>query len=242
VFLTHFHGDHIHGFPFFAPAYDPEFRLRIIGPSQENVDVESLLRGQMGPVYFPIPYDALSANITFHHLEEGQGTAGEGPDPGPNQGHKATWEHEGVRMHSLRVRHTSFTVGYRVEAFGHSVVFVPDNELVGGEYPLPGGWYNQMVKFTSGADLLVHDAMYTSEEYRTREGWGHSTFSQTLELAERAGVKKLHLFHHAPERTDRELATIVRRLREAVGVKGLALEVDAAIEGATTTIGSLGLF
>lgn len=219
VFLTHFHWDHIHGFPFFSPAYDPDFDLRIVGPAQEGMDMESLLRGQMGPMYFPIPYDALSANISFEHLNEG------------------CWEHDGVQMTSIRVRHTSFTVGYRVNAFGHSVVFIPDNELIGGDYPIPPGWRDALLEFVSGADLLLHDAMFTTEEYSAREGWGHSTFSQALELAERGGVKALHFFHHAPGRSDEELDRIVQRFREDIRERGSALDLNAAAEGSSIIIG-----
>jgi len=219
IFLSHFHWDHIHGFPFFAPAYNPNFELRIIAPAQEGIDIESLLRKHMGPVHFPIPYDALSADITFHHLNEG------------------SWEHEGVLMRSMRVRHTSFTVGYRVEAYGCAVVFIPDNELVGGSYSTPPEWAGKLEEFVSEADLLLHDAMFTTEEYSSREGWGHSTFSQAMELAERARVKQLQFFHHAPSRSDTELDRIVQHFREEVGVRGLDMEVNAAAEGAPVTIG-----
>lgn len=213
IFLTHFHWDHIQGFPFFAPVYNPEFDLRIVGPEQEGMDVESLFAGQMGPVYFPIPYEALSANLAFDHLNEG------------------VWEQDGIRMRAMRMRHPSYTVGYRVEAFGRSVVFIPDNELVGGAFPTPGGWREKLEKFVEGADILIHDAMYTDEEYPQKAGWGHSTFSQTLELAERAEVKQVFFFHHAPERSDAELNLILRDLRNEVGERGLDLGVHAAFEG-----------
>ena len=117
-----------------------------------------------------------------------------------------------VRVRSMRVRHSSVTVGYRVEAFGSSVVFIPDNELVGGDYPTPTDWMDRLVAFVSGADLLIHDTTFTEEEYLTREGWGHSTFSQSFALAERAGVKQLQFFHHSPHRSDQELDRIVQAL------------------------------
>ena len=213
IFLTHFHWDHIQGFPFFGPVYDPEFNLSIVGPMQENMDVESLFAGQMGPVYFPIPYEALSASLTFDHLKEG------------------TWEHNGLRMRAMRMRHPSNTVGYRVESQGKSVVFIPDNELVGGDFPTPAGWRNALEEFASGADILFHDAMFTDEEYANLEGWGHSTFSQTLELAERAGVKQVFFFHHAPRRSDAELNQILDHFRKQVAERGLDLGVHAAFEG-----------
>jgi phosphoribosyl 1,2-cyclic phosphodiesterase len=213
IFLTHFHWDHIQGFPFFEPVYNPEFDLKIVGPEQDGMDVETLFAGQMGPVYFPIPYEALSANLTFDHLNEG------------------VWEQDGIRMRAMRMRHPSYTVGYRVEAFGRSVVFIPDNELVGGTFPTPPKWREKLNEFVAGADVMFHDAMFTQEEYPRREGWGHSTFTQTLELAEQAGVKKVFFFHHAPERSDAELNQILDTYRTEVGERGLDLGVHAAFEG-----------
>ena len=117
-----------------------------------------------------------------------------------------------------------------MEAGGRSIVFVPDNELKGGEYPVSSGWEEEFLAFVSGADLLIHDATFTTQEYVKAEGWGHSTFQQTLDLAERAGVSTLHFFHHSPRRSDDELEAIVRKMGEDVAARGSSLEVDAAAE------------
>jgi phosphoribosyl 1,2-cyclic phosphodiesterase len=212
IFLTHFHWDHVQGFPFFTPAYDPEFKLRIFGPTQDGLDLETLIRKQMGPISFPIPFESLTADLAFHPMNGGSWAGGE------------------VQVHALRVRHTCFTVGYRVEAFGRSVVFVPDNELKGGNYPVGTGWEEAFLAFVSGADLLIHDSTYTDQEYSAKEGWGHSTFRQSMDLAERAGVSTLHFFHHSPHRSDDELDVIVKEMKDEVAASGLGLEVEAAAE------------
>jgi phosphoribosyl 1,2-cyclic phosphodiesterase len=214
IFLTHFHWDHIQGFPFFGPMYRREAHLRVVGPMQENLEIKSLFAGQMGPIYFPVPFEAVAAHMTFEHLNEG------------------TWQADGFTVSAMRVRHPSFTVGYRLSAGGRSFCYIPDNELVGGDYPVGRGWREQLVRFCGDADLLVHDAMFTEEEYAAnRKGWGHSTFKQSLDLAAEAGVKRLMFFHHAPERTDAALSEIVDRRREEAAARKLALEVDAADEG-----------
>lgn len=218
IFLTHFHWDHIQGFPFFAPVYNSEFRLRIVAPEQDGAGVEALFAGQMGPIYFPIPYEALSASLFFEHLNEG------------------SWEEDGIRLRAMRMRHPSFTVGYRAEVSGKVVVFIPDNELVGGSFPTARGWREKLGDFVAGADLLIHDAMFTDEEYRRRNGWGHSTFQQVLELALETGVKDLFFFHHAPERSDQELNQILARFRDQVREWGWALGVHAAFEGKQVAI------
>jgi len=213
VFLTHFHWDHIQGFPFFMPLYNPDAWLRIIGPRQFDVDVQTLFAGQMGPIYFPIPFEALSARKTFSHMNED------------------TWAEGGITVSAMRVRHASFCLGYRIDYGESSIAYVPDNELEGSDPELGPDWRKRFVEFIGGTDVLIHDSMFTEEEYSTKTGWGHSTFRQSLNLADEAGVKKLLFFHHAPHRTDRELSDIVARARESVASEGKSFEVDAAAEG-----------
>jgi phosphoribosyl 1,2-cyclic phosphodiesterase len=213
LFLTHFHWDHIQGLPFFAPMYDPDFDLRIVGPEQDGSGADTLLAGQMGPNYFPLPYERFRASLSFQNLREG------------------FWEDAGIRVRAFRVRHPSFTVGYRIEAKGRAVAFIPDNELRGGPWSVPATWADDMEAFVADTDLLIHDSMFTDEEYVRKEGWGHSTFTQTLELAERAGVKKACFFHHAPFRSDEALSAILLDLRREVEERGSTLGVEAASEG-----------
>lgn len=213
LFLTHFHWDHIQGIPFFAPLYSPESLIRVHGANQGDLDIQSLIAGQMGPVYFPIPFEALSAQMQFEALNG---------DP---------WVRDDVEVHSLRVRHPSHTLGYRVNARDASVAYVPDNELKGGKYAVDDGFYARIVEFLQGTDILFHDAMFTDGEYTRREGWGHSTFAQAVKLAEDAGVRRLHFFHHAPERTDSDLVRILDELRADLERRGSTLELDMAAEG-----------
>src|SRR6185503_19891925 len=112
---------------------------------------------QMGPIYFPVPFEAISAQMTFDHLHEGAWTGG------------------GVNVSTLRFCHPSFAVGCRLTSAGRSLCYIPDNELVGGAWNLVRDWRQRLVRFCGGTDLLVHDAMFTEEEYASRQGWGHST-------------------------------------------------------------------
>ena len=184
VFLTHFHWDHIQGFPFFLPLYDSDASLRVVGPNQEGADIEELFATQMASINFPVPYTALSAKKEFSRLNGG------------------AWEEDGFHVHAMRLRHPSFTVGHRIEYGGVSLAYLPDNELAGEGYDVGEGWRRRLVDFLGDVDVLIHDAMYTEEEYGSKKHWGHSTFSQTVELAHEAGAKKVLFFHHDPCRTD----------------------------------------
>ena len=214
LFVTHFHWDHIQGIPFFAPLHAEDSFIRIHAARQGELDIETLLKGQMGPVYFPVPYEALAADLSFQHL------SGE------------SWHDNGTEVSAYRVRHAAHTYGYRIQAGDAAVGYVPDNELVGSSYPVDGpDWYEGLVEWLAGVDVLFHDAMFTEEEYPGVEGWGHSTFTQAVKLAEDAGVKRLYFFHHAPERTDAELLAILDGMREQVDRRGSGLELGVAAEG-----------
>ncbi|HEX6749356.1 MAG TPA: MBL fold metallo-hydrolase [Longimicrobium sp.] len=215
LFITHYHWDHIQGFPFLPQLHHPGTHLCIHGPRQGDVPVDRAFAGQMTPLYFPVPLSDVPATVEF--------AAADG----------APWSEGGVEVTAFRVRHPGVTLGYRVSAGGASVIYVPDDEL-GDADPR---WYAGMVEFARGADLLVHDAMYTDAEYARFRGWGHSGAGQAVRLAEDAGVRKLALFHHAPDRTDDEVERMAGELRDELQARGSPLVLSAAAEGEEIALG-----
>jgi phosphoribosyl 1,2-cyclic phosphodiesterase len=213
LLLSHTHWDHIQGLPFFKPLSDRHTVVRIHGARQDATALGAILERQMDPAVFPVPLTALAARIEVHEIGEG------------------TFGLPGFRVTALRLRHPGTTLGYRLDAgSGGSVAYLTDNELgMTAHYPLPRDWRARLVAQLRGVDTLIHDAMYPDDFVETRAGWGHSSPVQCVALAQEAGVRRVVLFHHEPERDDDALDALLVQARSAAG--GGPLLVDLAREG-----------
>ena len=211
LLLTHTHWDHIQGFPFFVPALIPGNHVSVYGNVEGEGGVAGALEGQMAHRYFPIALGQMAARLDFHDLEHG--------------------EHEvaGVRLTVAPLFHSSVTVGYRVEAQGRCVVYLTDAEprRVDDKIVIDP----VMLGLAAGADVLIHDAQYTDEEYPGKIGWGHSPTRYVVDVAAAAGVKRLVLFHHDPMSSDARLDAMLQTAREHAAAIGAAMDIDCAAEG-----------
>jgi phosphoribosyl 1,2-cyclic phosphodiesterase len=202
--FTHAHWDHIMGFPFFRPLYSKKTNIRLHRCPFHNKFVESILPTVMAPPNFPVKYTDIIAQMSY------------------SETCSLEFEVGSVNVVPVALNHPNGGSGYKFIEDGKTFVFLTDNEL---GYVHPGGLtFEDYLEFSSGADLLIHDAEYTPEEYKTYRDWGHSDYTDTLDLAQKAAVKKLGLFHLNQERTDKEMDQIVKNCRRRVTANGSNLD------------------
>ncbi len=222
IFLTHAHWDHIQGIPFFAPIFQRGNHFTIWGSKAMEGSVDRVVRDQMSPVVFPVSFEELDARIDFSSIAAGERRSG-----------------RGYEVQAFEVQHPGGALGYRFRTPGsdHSIVYVSDNEVGAPEkYKDAPRWRQEFLDFVRGATVLVHDTMYTTEEYDHHRGWGHSTYRDAVDAALEAGVGTLVLFHHEPRRSDDELDQRIDECRSLVRSRGGALQVLGAAEGMTLTV------
>jgi len=198
--FTHAHWDHLMGFPFFKPLYFKESTIRMHRCPFHSKFVETILSKVMAPPNFPVKYSDVTAQLSY-------------PEACPTE-----FEIGSVRVVPIALSHPNGGSGYKFIEDGKTFVFLTDNEL---GYIHPGGLpFEDYLDFSSGADLLLHDAEYAPEEYQTFIDWGHSVYTDALALAQKATVKKLGLFHLNQERTDTAMDKIVEDCRQRIAGDG----------------------
>ncbi|HEY1271335.1 MAG TPA: MBL fold metallo-hydrolase [Terriglobales bacterium] len=194
--FTHFHWDHIQGFPFFAPAYNPEQKITILAPDPNQTigNLREIFEVPMQSQYFPVQLDRMGAQFEFLKVIDASK-------------HFTGINNVETVVTGQRYNHPGGAYGFRIERKGKVLVICTDVEH-GEEIDL------RVVELSRGADLLVHDAQYTAEELQTHRGWGHSSFDQAMQVAEMAGVKQLAMTHHDPEHDDEFLLRIEKLCQE----------------------------
>lgn len=207
LLFTHGHWDHIMGLPFFKPLYDPKTKVTVYGCPFSKNSLKDMFAPSMNPPNFPIRFEDLKADINFCGICSGTLSIGR------------------LHIDTIRLSHPNQGIGYCFVEDGKRFVFLTDNEL---SYIHEGGLaFEEYREFCRGADLLIHDAEYTEEEYVRTRTWGHSTYEDALRLAVTAGVKRFGLFHHNQDRSDREVDAIADKCRKKLASLNADIECFA---------------
>jgi phosphoribosyl 1,2-cyclic phosphodiesterase len=219
LLLTHLHLDHLEGLRFFAPLFEPETTIALWGPRSPVLALKERIRRSFSPPLFPIDLMDTPAQVVFHELP------------------KSSWQIGTARLTASLIVHPGPTVGYRIEADGSSVAYIPDHEPA-----LTGDFTQRTRDWISGGsiaqdvDLLLHDAQYFEDEYDRRLGWGHSSVVSAMAYADAVGARRVVLFHHDPahsddimERLESEARSLDSKTEDppVVAREGMVLEVPS---------------
>ena len=195
ILLTHNHWDHIQGFPFFKPIYQPNRDITIaVGNVDDKKSQDAILK-QMSGSYFPVCYQDLPANITLNTDLSSQ----------------KQFTLNGFLVSTAPLNHPGGGTAYCIKADEKKVAYVTDNELNPPEKAKTS--ISEWVNFIEGADLLIHDAQFIDADLPLKHGWGHSTIDQVAELAIKASIKNVVIISHDPSRTDEQLSAIEKYLQ-----------------------------
>jgi ribonuclease BN (tRNA processing enzyme) len=211
MIFTHAHWDHMLGFPFFRPIYTKETLISMHGCKFAQQSVKDMISKTMRPPHFPVYYDNIQAEIKY------QGAC------------KCHFRIDTVNVTPVSLSHPNRANGYKFVEDDRSFVFMTDNEL---SYNHPGGLdFQDYVNFSARADLLVHDAEYTPDEYALTRSWGHSVYRDALKLALEARVKNFGLFHHNQDRTDNALDSLEHECKEIISDRRTDMKCFAVSDG-----------
>ena len=177
----------------------------------------------MHSAYFPIAMEQLPGNVAFEDLQEGGFSIGS------------------VRVKAFRCNHPGMTVGYRLDTSAGSIAYLPDNESF--QHPHepeddPVEREASFLEFIHGVDILLLDSQYEQSEFPEHRGWGHGCLEEVVELAIKADVRRLFLFHHDPDHDDARIASFVQTARRIANEAGSPIIIDAAREGLEVPIES----
>lgn len=180
ILLTHTHWDHINGFPFFTPAFNPALTFDIkAGHLNDKGGIRNVFAAQMENPMFPVPLDAMQATLNFEDFLVGE-----------------SWNIGEAKISTAALHHPNDATGYRIDYQGRSFCLITDTEHVVGKPD------ENILGLIEGADLVIYDSTYTEEEFPNHIGWGHSTWEEGMKLCQMANAKQLAIFHHDPEHDD----------------------------------------
>lgn len=211
VLLTHLHMDHIQGLGFFKALFIPDLEVHIWGPVSNSSSLHSRLSRYLSPPLFPVLLRDLPCKLVLHEIGNGEFEIGH------------------FKITSTYIIHPGPTLGYRIAGRQSLFTYIPDHEpALGRNGMIHNSKWTSGFDIASGADLLYHDGQYTTQEYGTKKGWGHSCYDDVLVFASLTGVKHLLIGHHDPTHNDTRLNEIFTAIKENTDYQ---FKYELAIEG-----------
>lgn len=211
IMLTHLHMDHIQGLAFCKPLFNPNNEIHLWGPQDSSDSLKVRLNQYLSPPLFPIPLRDIPSKLHIHELSNSSINLGN------------------IEITSEYISHPGPTLGYRIKYGSKTVCYLPDHEPIIGKSKLfaEKEWVSGF-ELAEEADLLIHDAQYSKKEYKTKLGWGHSSFTMAARFCAKTKAKRLVLFHHDPSHTDKQITKMFNKL---IRKKKYDFPIEVAVQG-----------
>jgi phosphoribosyl 1,2-cyclic phosphodiesterase/CheY-like chemotaxis protein len=214
IFITHPHYDHINALPFFLPLFVSGNEFEIFGASQDDKSIEELISSQMDSVYLPFTIKEFAATLKFRNLNE------------------EVFHIDDVGVRTMLLNHPGKCLGYRIEYKNKSFCYITDNELYLDNHEHYSQFeLDRLINFIKETDVIVIDATYTDEQYKSKNNWGHSCISKVVDVATKAKVKLLCLYHHDPGQTDDDIDKKLEFAKKMLAESGSEVICIAPREG-----------
>ena len=222
ILFTHFHMDHLFGFPFFGPIFSPNCKVNVAVPAYSGVDAQDKLGRYLNGIYHPLRIHEIAARLCFQGVRPGR-----------------PFERGSFEISGVSLNHPGGSCGYRITSGGRTVVYLtdtaplarPDEGLCAGKAPPPPE--RRVLEAMAGADLVIMDTMFSWDEYLEKMTWGHAYPEYAVKMGVEAGARRICLFHHAPDSTDDQLDELAARWADHDGPpvflarEGMTVDLDA---------------
>ena len=189
IFLSHYHWDHMLGLLMFAPLFSDKYEINIYG-KKDRIKLKDIINYMLDPIFWPASFDDFKAKLNFYTIEDEMHLS------------------DNLTVKSQIHHHPNDAFSYKVLIDGKKITYITDCEYVSENVS------KKLIDFAKNSDLIIHDSHFSKEDLPNHKGWGHSSWDQAVEIAEKSNSKQLALYHYNPDYDDEKIQLIEKQAQK----------------------------